>query len=144
MANIWTRRGHTAYLAWLGEMPLRSTTRFGTSTYFCERAGLRPISEAPNIHLDIFTRDGGCRPADILCIPALALAQVLPNGARAIRTEPICLDITVISALGQDHWRHKAVRPGSAADIYSAAKATRNDIKQQVLGGEVPLLADCA
>ena len=98
---------------------------------FCERAGLRPISEAPNIHLDIFTRDGGCRPADILCIPALALAQVLPNGARAIRTEPICLHIAVINALGQDHWRHKAVRPGSAADIYSAAKATRNDISNK-------------
>ena len=98
---------------------------------FCERAGLRPISEAPKILLDIFTRDGGCRPADILCIPALALAQVLPNGARAIRTEPICLDIAVINALGQDHWRHTAVRPGSAADIYSAAKATRNDISNK-------------
>ena len=54
-------------------------------------AGLRPTCEAP--------RDGRCRPADILCIPALALAQVLSNGARAIRTEPICLDIAVINAL---------------------------------------------
>ena len=74
---------------------------------------------------------GRCRPADILCIPALALAQVLPNGARGIRTEPICLDIAVINALGQDHWRHTAVRPGSAADIYSAAKAARNDISNK-------------
>ena len=98
---------------------------------FCERAGLRPISEAPNILLDIFTRDGRCRPADILCIPALALAQVLPNGAIAVRTEPICLDIAVINALCQHHWRHTAVRPGSAADTYSAAKATRNDISSK-------------
>ena len=98
---------------------------------FCERAGLRPISEAPNILLDIFTSDGRCRPADILCIPALALAQVLPNGTRAIRTEPICLDIAVINALGQDHWRLTAVRPGSAADSYSTAKATRNDISNK-------------
>ena len=80
---------------------------------FCERAGLRPISEAPNILLDVFTLDGRCRPADILCIPALALARVLPNGARAVRTEPVCMDIAVINALGQDHWRHTAVRAGS-------------------------------
>ena len=32
---------------------------------FCERAGLRPISEAPNILLDVFTLGGRCRPADI-------------------------------------------------------------------------------
>ena len=75
---------------------------------FCERAGLKPISEAPNILLDVFTLDGRCSLADILCIPALALARVLPNGARAVRTEPICMDIAVINALGQDHWRHTA------------------------------------
>ena len=98
---------------------------------FCEGAGLRPISEAPNILLDVFTLDGRCRPADILCIPALALARVLPNGARAVRTEPVCMDIAVINALGQDHWRHTAVRAGSAADVYSAAKATRNDISNK-------------
>ena len=98
---------------------------------FCERAGLRPISEAPNILLDVFTLDGRCRPADILCIPALALARVLPNGARVVRTEPVCMDIAVINALGQDHWRHTAVRAGSAADVYSAAKATRNDISNK-------------
>ena len=33
---------------------------------FCERAGLKPISEAPNILQDIFTRYGRCRPADVL------------------------------------------------------------------------------
>ena len=98
---------------------------------FCERAGLRPISEAPNILLDVFTLDGRCRPADILCIPALALARVLPNGAIAVRTEPVCMDIAVINALGLDHWRHTAIRAGSAADVYSAAKATRNDISNK-------------
>ena len=98
---------------------------------FCEQAGLRPISEAPNILLDVFTLDGRCRPADILCIPALALARVLPNGARAVRTEPVCMDIAVINALGQDHWRHTAVRAGSSADVYSTAKATRNDISKK-------------
>ena len=46
-------------------------------------------------------------------LSALALAQVLPNCARAICTEPICFDQAVINALGQD---------GSAADIYSTAK----------------------
>ena len=32
---------------------------------FCERAGLRPISEAPNTLQDIFTRDGRCRLASV-------------------------------------------------------------------------------
>ena len=69
---------------------------------FDERARLRPISEAPNIFLDTSTPDGQCRPADILCFPDLALAQALPDGTRVIRTEPICLDIPVIKALGQN------------------------------------------
>ena len=41
------------------------------------------------------------------------------------------MDIAVIYALGQDHWRHTAVRAGSAADVYSAANATRNDISNK-------------
>ena len=41
------------------------------------------------------------------------------------------MDFAVINALGQDHWRHTAVRAGSAADVYSAAKATRNDISNK-------------
>ena len=98
---------------------------------FCERAGLRPISEVPNILQDIFTRDGRRRPPDVLCLPALALARLLPNGARAIRTEPICLDIAVINALGQDHWRHTATQSGSAADSYGVAKSARNDISNK-------------
>ena len=64
---------------------------------FCEPAGPRPVSEAPKIIMDIFTRDGWCKAADIVCIPALALAEVLPDGSRAIRTEQICLDIAVIN-----------------------------------------------
>ena len=66
-----------------------------------------------------------------LRVPALALARVLPNGDRAIRTEPICLDIAVINARGQDHCRHTATRSGSAADSYSVAKAARNDISNK-------------
>ena len=55
-----------------------TTLHNGVLVYFdfCERAGLRPISEAPNILLDVSALDGLCRPADILCIPALALARV--------------------------------------------------------------------
>ena len=44
--------------------------------------------------------------------PSSGSCRVLLNGARAIRTEPICLDMAVISALGQDHWRHTAAEPG--------------------------------
>ena len=55
-------------------MLLRSTTRFRDVYFdFCERAGLRPISEAPNYSPGQFSRamvDAGF--ADILCIPALA------------------------------------------------------------------------
>ena len=112
---------------------------------FCDRAGLRPISEAPNILLDVFTFDGRCRPADILCIPALALARVLPNGARAVRTEPVCMDIAVINALGS----------GTALETHSGPSGVRGGClqrcesypqrhQQQMLGRRVSLLADCA
>ncbi len=100
---------------------------------FCERGGLRPLSEAPDILKDLFSRDGRRRPADILCIPALALARPLPNGARAIRTEPVCFDFAVINALGQDHWQHTATSAGSAADHYGRAKASRNDISNKCI-----------
>ena len=63
----------------------------------------------------------------ISCIPALALAWNPPNGVRAIRTEPVCLDVTVINALGPDNWRRTAVAWGSAADHCSVAEAARND-----------------
>jgi hypothetical protein len=48
------------------------------------------------------------RPADILVIPNLALAQRLPDGGRAVRTEPICFDFAVINALGSGHWSETA------------------------------------
>ena len=131
VATTWTHRGLIASHVWRGDATTLHNGVRDVYFDFCERVGLRPISEAPNILLDVFTLDGRCRPSDILCIPALALARVLPNGARAVRTEPVCMDIAVINALGQDHWRHTAVRAGSAADVYSAAKATRNDISNK-------------
>ena len=78
----------------------------------------RPISETPNIMPNMFTRDGLCRPADILCTLALGLAQVY--------------------ALGPDHWRHTKARAGSAGDHYNT------QLKQQVHGIRIPLLAVCA
>ena len=44
---------------------------------------------------------------------------------RAIRTEPIVLDIAVINALGQDRWRHTADRdllPTSTAQLKTAGR----------------------
>ena len=111
---------------------------------FCERARLRPVNEALHSLLDSFTCGGQCRPTDILCIPALVLAQVLHNGARAIRTEPVCLDIAVICALGQHHQRHTAVGMGSGADAHITAKAARNDVSNKRFAAGAPLLADCS
>ena len=61
----------------------------------------------------------------MLCIPALALARRLPDGARAIRAEPVCFDFAVINALGQ--WADTAAAPGSAAVKYCKSKWTRNN-----------------
>ncbi len=94
---------------------------------FSERGGLKPLSEAPRVLQDLFRGDSRRRPADILCIPALALARALPNGARAIRSEPVCFDFAVINALGPDHWAATAQAPGSAADGYGEAKKSRNN-----------------
>ena len=94
---------------------------------FCERGALRPLSEAPRILQDVFGGDGRRRPADVLCMPALPLARTLPNGARAIRAEPVCFDFAVINGLGRDHWADTAQAPGSAADKYGEAKKTRNN-----------------
>ena len=89
---------------------------------FCERAGLRPRSEAPQVLAEVLGRDDRRRPADVLCIPALALSRRLPDGSRAVRTEPVCFDFAVINALGQGHWAKTAVSPGSAAEGYDAGK----------------------
>lgn len=94
---------------------------------FCESGALRPLSEAPGVLRDLLAADARRKPADILCIPALALSRRLPDGARAIRTEPVCFDFVVINTLGQDHWQHTAASAGSAADKYGADKAGRVD-----------------
>ena len=97
---------------------------------FCERGGLRPRSEAPQVLAEILGRHDRHRPADVLVIPALALARRLPDGSRAVRTEPVCFDFAVINALGQDHWRETAERPGSAADGYCARKRARRNTER--------------
>ena len=73
MVNIWMRRGHCLYCMTGGDSTTQHTAVRDVHFDFCERAGLRPISEAPHILQDIFTRDGRCRPADVLCIPALVV-----------------------------------------------------------------------
>ena len=97
---------------------------------FCERGGLRPTSEAPRVLQDVLGTRDRRRPADVLCIPALALSRVLPDGSRAVRTEPVCFDFAVINALGPDHWGDTAAAPGSAADKYGNGKKTRNNTER--------------
>ena len=94
---------------------------------FCERGGLRPRGEAPGILAEVLGRESRRRPADVLCVPALTLARKLPDGSRAIRTEPVCFDFAIINALGQDHWRDTAEAGGQAAERYAERKRTRND-----------------
>ena len=94
---------------------------------YCERGALRPLSEAPDVLKEVLGRDDRRRPADVLCIPALALARRLPDGSRAIRTEPVCFDFAVINALGLGHWADTAAAAGSAADKYGEGKKTRNN-----------------
>ena len=89
---------------------------------FCERGGLQPKSEAPQVLADILGRDNRRRPADVLCLPALALARRPPDGSRAVRTEPVCFDFAVVNALSQSHWAETAVSPGGAAEAYDARK----------------------
>ena len=102
----------------------------------------------------------------------LALAQVLPNGARAIRTEPICLDTAVINASeapnllpgsrpssaqwsqSDSHGANLSGHSGSTGDTqlsdldllptFTAQLKLTQRHNQQVLGGGVPLLAECA
>ena len=97
---------------------------------YCERGGLRPESEAPRVLQNMFGGHERRRPADVLCIPALALARQLPDGSRAIRAEPVCFDFAVINALGPDHWADTAGAPGSAADKYGEGKKTRGNTER--------------
>ncbi len=100
---------------------------------FCERAGLRPRGEAPGLLAEILGRSSRRRPADVLCIPALTLARILPNGSRAIRTEPVCLDFAVINALGPGHWAETAAAPGRAAEAYDEQKRNHLNTEQVCL-----------
>ena len=100
---------------------------------FCSRGGLRPRSEAPGVLAEVLGADSRRRPADVLCLPALTLSRRLPNGARAVRTEPVCFDFAIINALGQDHWADTAAAPGQAAEHYAAQKRSRNDTERLCL-----------
>jgi hypothetical protein len=93
---------------------------------FCSRGHLRPVSEAPKVLADILGKADRHRPADVLCVPALVLAQKLPDGSRAVRTEPVCFDFAVINALGANHWAGTCESPGQAAEKYAADKCARN------------------
>ena len=73
------------------------------SYVYCDRAALRPRREASGVLADILGRQDRRRPADVLCLPALTLSRRLPDGARAVRTEPVCFDFAIINALGPGH-----------------------------------------
>ena len=91
---------------------------------YCDRAALRPSSEAPGVLADILGRQDRRRPADVLCLSALTLARRLPDGSRAVRIEPVCFDFAVINALGQGHRSEMAAGSGSAAEAYDQQKRT--------------------
>ena len=80
---------------------------------------------------NVVGRDSRRRPADVLCIPALALSRSLPDGSRAIRTEPVCFDFAVINALGPSHRPETAAGAGSAAEKYDHFKRTHQNTEQQ-------------
>ena len=88
---------------------------------------MRPLNDAPRVLAEVFGDHHRRRPADVLCIPALALSRRLPDGSRAIRMEPVCFDFAVINALGPDHWAKTASIPGSAAEAYDAGKRSHGN-----------------
>jgi len=100
---------------------------------YCERGCLRPRSEAPQVLAEILGMGNRHRPADVLCIPALPLARVLPDGSRAIRTEPVCFDFAIVNALGASHWSQTAALPGMAADECAKHKRQDRDTEGQFL-----------
>ena len=90
---------------------------------YCRRGGLRPEHEAPGLMTRVDDRTPNReRPADVLVIPSLALAQQLPDRSRAVRTERVCFDFAVVNALGPGHWAETAVCSGRAAEGYDEQK----------------------
>ena len=98
---------------------------------YCHRGGLRPVSEARGLlQEDPQARDER-RPADVLVIPHLALATVLPDGSRAVRAERVCFDFAVVNALGPDHWADTALAPGLPSETYDQDKRRRNRTEER-------------
>jgi len=89
---------------------------------FCQRGGLRPQTEAPGVLIGSLER-----PADVLIVPQLALAMLLPDGSRRVTTEKVCLDFAVVNALGPGHWSETATGSGAAAEAYDLQKRRRNN-----------------
>ena len=93
---------------------------------YCERGGLRPVLEAPGLWAEGGQSVDAHRPADVLVMPHLALARVLPDGSRAVRSERVCFDFAVVNALGSSHWSDKERGGGCAAEAYDIAQKRRN------------------
>ena len=93
---------------------------------YCERGQLRPDRETPGLLAD--DSDPGCedRPADVLVLPHLTFARALPDGSRAIRTEPVCLDFAGINALGTGHWSETSGGSSRAAEAYEESHKRRH------------------
>ena len=94
---------------------------------YCDLGGLRPTLEAPNLLGELELPEGGRRPADVfLCKPGLLLKR-LPHGTRQHCPRPIALDVAVINALGERHWRATAGAAGAAAAAYADLKRSHLD-----------------
>ena len=98
---------------------------------YCQRGGLRPEKEAPRLLQDVLGRHDRHRPADVLCMSSMTLAERLPDGTRSVRTEPIRLDSAVINALGMNHWRETAQGCATASDQYDVDKMRRNNTEER-------------
>ena len=94
---------------------------------YCDLGGLRPTLEAPNLLGELPVPEGGRRPADVfLCRPGLLL-QRLPDGTRPHCPQSLALDVAVINALGEKHWRATASGAGAAAAAYANLKRSHLD-----------------
>ena len=89
---------------------------------YCDRAALRPRSEAPGVLADILGRQDRRRPTDVLLLPALTLSLGLPDGARAVRAEPVCFDFAIINALGPGHFSETDAGSANASEAYDQQK----------------------